>query len=475
MSAEPAGQVPKIAVVVVAYNAESTLRDVLDRVPVDFRERIQRVYVCDDASTDDTYQVGLDYYEGNPDYPLTVIRHDRNLGYGGNQKAGYARAIADGMDIVVLLHGDGQYAPECLPDMVAPLERGEADAVFGSRMMVRRAALEGGMPLYKYVGNRILTRFENAVLGTNLSEFHSGYRAYSTAALRRIDIAANSDGFDFDTEIIIRLVDAGYRITEIPIPTYYGDEICRVNGMQYAWDVCWDVMTWRLNRMGLGRGRFTTTPDEYEWKDDDTSSHAAVLRMAATLAPCKILDVGCSGGELARRLRDGGHHVTGIDVAAFGSITENCDEFIAVDLDVDGAAALHGRHFDLLVAADVLEHVREPEQRLGELVELLSPGGHVVISLPNFSHWYSRGRVAAGLFDYDTRGILDRGHLRFFTRRSMRRMLANAGLTAVQWETTGVTGLPDGRIGDAARRIESAARRVWPTMFAFQFVVLART
>ena len=122
--------------------------------------------------------------------PITLIRQPKNLGYGGNQKAGYEVAIDHGLDVVVMLHGDGQYAPESLPEMVAPIVDGKADAVFGSRVMIKGAARKGGMPLYKYVGNRILTRFENAALGTDLSEFHSGYRAYSVSALKQIPFQA---------------------------------------------------------------------------------------------------------------------------------------------------------------------------------------------------------------------------------------------------------------------------------------------
>src|SRR5690606_12531347 len=125
--------------------------------PRDFRPRIDHILVSDDASADATYLVGLGYKQLNVDVPLTVIRQDRNLGYGGNQKAGYRWAIEHGLDIVVLLHGDGQYAPEMLDEIVAPLERGEADAVMGSRMIDPGAARRGGMPLYKFVGNRILT------------------------------------------------------------------------------------------------------------------------------------------------------------------------------------------------------------------------------------------------------------------------------------------------------------------------------
>src|SRR5919198_595450 len=214
----------RIGILVVAYNAASTLAQVLDRIPRDFVPRISEVLVGDDHSQDSTYLVGLGYQQQSHDLPLTVVRHPRNLGYGGNQKAGYRWAIESDLDIVVLLHGDGQYAPEILPEIVEPLDLDKCDAVLGSRMMEPGAARLGGMPLYKYVGNRILTRFENAVTGMDLSEWHSGYRAYTVDALRRIPFEQNSDGFDFDTQIILQLLESGQRILEIPIPTYYGEE-----------------------------------------------------------------------------------------------------------------------------------------------------------------------------------------------------------------------------------------------------------
>src|SRR4029450_13420451 len=177
---------PRIGVLVVAYNAAGTLARVLDRIPRDFRDRISGILVSDDHSADSTYLVGLGYQQFDPSLPLEVVRNDRNLGYGGNQKAGYQWPIDNGMDIVVMVHGDGQYAPEKLPDMVAPLERGEADAVFGSRMLEKGSARRGGMPLYKFVGNKILTRIENTLAGGDLSEWHSGYRAYSVDVLRQL-------------------------------------------------------------------------------------------------------------------------------------------------------------------------------------------------------------------------------------------------------------------------------------------------
>ena len=161
--------------------------------------------------------MGLGYQQFDQSLPLEVVRNPRNLGYGGNQKVGYRWAIERGLDIIVMVHGDGQYAPEKLPDMVAPLERGEADAV-GSRLLEKGAARRGGMPLYKYMGNKLLTRFENALAGTDLSEWHSGYRAYSVAALRDLPFERNDDDFNFDTQIIVQLAESGSASSRSPFP-----------------------------------------------------------------------------------------------------------------------------------------------------------------------------------------------------------------------------------------------------------------
>ena len=232
--------------------------------------------MCDDASDDATYEIGL-HYQAATDLPLKVIRHPRNLGYGGNQKAGYRWAIEHDLDIVVLLHGDGQYAPEVIEDLVRPLAKGECDAVFGSRMMGPGSARLGGMPLYKYLGNRILSSVSNAIADMSLSEWHSGYRAYRVDALRDIPFESNSDGFDFDTEIILQLHEAKKTIVEVPIPTYYGDELCRVNGMRYAKDVTVDVIRYRLHKMGFGSGELAFAEDRYELKQAEWSSHAQLL------------------------------------------------------------------------------------------------------------------------------------------------------------------------------------------------------
>lgn len=236
----------KIGVLIVAYNAQATLSRVLDRIPIEFAKQIDSILVCDDASTDNTHDVGLQY-QTQSHLPLTIVRHEVNLGYGGNQKTGYQWALENDLDLVVLLHADGQYAPEYLPQMVEPIVAGRADVVFGSRMITRGGARQGGMPLYKFVGNKILTRLQNRLAGVSLTEWHSGYRAYSVASLRKVNFLRNSDYFDFDSQIILQMIGARQRIVEIEIPTFYGDEISRVNGVRYGIKILIHALKFRMS------------------------------------------------------------------------------------------------------------------------------------------------------------------------------------------------------------------------------------
>lgn len=473
----------RIGILVVAYNAAGTLAEVLDRIPVSFRPEIETVLVGDDHSQDSTHLVAVGYQQTVADLPLVVERHDRNLGYGGNQKWGYQWAIDHGLDVIVLLHGDGQYAPELLADMVAPLLTDRADAVFGSRMMEQGAARRGGMPAYKYVGNRILTRVENLAAGTKLTEWHSGYRAYSVSALADLPFHANSDGFDFDTQVIIQMVEAGKRIVEIPIPTYYGDEICHVNGLAYARDVTSDVLRYRAQRMGFGTGALAFATTGYEHKDDADSSHTQLLGWAHAARAGQVLDLGCADGRMAQALRDRGHHVVGVDLHVGDGVKERVDRFVQADLD-RGLPDEVGGPFDLVVAADVVEHVRRPQDLLEQIRERMGPSGTLLLSVPNFGHWYPRLRVLVGRFDYDRRGILDQDHVRFFTRRSLERTITQAGLAIQRRGTTGLpldvvgrgsgdaAGGPAGRsrAGRLVMAIDRLLRAARPQLFAYQFL-----
>ena len=208
----------KVIIVLPAYNAAKTLEKTVRDVPPGVADEI---ILVDDKSRDPTVNIARKL-------GLSVVAHPKNVGYGGNQKTCYTEALARGADVVVMLHPDYQYDPKVVPELVKPILEGGADAVFGSRMM-KGGALEGGMPLWKHNANILLTALENVVLSMYLTEYHSGFRAYSRRALERIAFKKNSDGFVFDTEIIVQLHLHGFKIEEIPIKTRYFDEASTIS------------------------------------------------------------------------------------------------------------------------------------------------------------------------------------------------------------------------------------------------------
>lgn len=277
-----------LLIFIVAYQAEKTIQSVLSRIPISLAEKYEiEVLAIDDASKDLTFQIGKQVRDSKTlPFRITVFRNPKNLGYGGNQKVGYHYALENGFDYVALIHGDGQYAPECLPTLMEGFDDPRVGAVFGSRMIKRGDALKGGMPLYKYVGNKILTGIENRLLKSSLSEFHSGYRIYSIDALTKIPFDLNTNDFHFDTEIIVQLTAKGIPIIEMPIPTYYGDEICRVNGLKYAKDVVKTVLQYRTQQLGIFYDpRFdlqksdTSEVSQYIKKSSGVSTHTRHLRL----------------------------------------------------------------------------------------------------------------------------------------------------------------------------------------------------
>ncbi len=476
---EPArSERPRVLIFVIAYYAESTLRKVLERIPSSvFDDYDCEILIVDDASEDRTFSIGREYQREHPEIAMTVLRNTLNQGYGGNQKVGYTYAIKRGFDVVVMLHGDAQYAPEELPRLVAPIVAGEADAVFGSRMMTAFGALSGGMPLYKYLGNRVLSFTQNRLLGTRLSEFHSGYRAYSVPVLEKTRFTLNSNDFHFDTEIIIQLLHARRRVLEVPIPTYYGDEICRVNGMKYAKDVMIATGKSALHRSGLlYQRRFDPEPDDnthYDLKLGYTSSHQ--LAIDAVPPGAKVADIGSGPGGVARELRKKGCEVTVVD--RYASPPEPGIDVEVQDLDEPLRVPLDG-HSHLLML-DVIEHLKSPEAFVDELKRQFTHERQtVVLTTPNIAFIIPRLMLAAGQFNYGKQGILDRTHTRLFTFRSIVQLLDDAGL--VVKEVRGVPApfpkaLGDNALGRGALALNELLIRASRTLFSYQIFVVAES
>ncbi len=424
----------RILIFVVAYNAESTLESVLGRIPESLRNENVEVLVIDDFSQDETFSKGVAFENTTPShFRITMLRTPENQGYGGNQKLGYQYAIENGFDIVALVHGDGQYAPEKLPALLEPLLKGEADAVFGSRMIEQGGALRGGMPYYKWLGNKILTTSQNAILGTDLSEFHSGYRLYSVDALRQIPFSRNSNDFHFDTEIIIQLVLKNLRIVELPIPTYYGDEICHVNGLAYAWNVMRAMLRARFHEMNLLYDRkFDVGPVEetYDLKLGFPSSHT--MAIASAKPGAKILDMGCGRGYVAQELAKSGGSVVGIDQYVPDQSPESPVKFCRWDLDADHFP-VDLSEFDQIFMLDIIEHLKDPEIFMEKIREAAArKRSELIITTANVGFFVTRMMLLFGHFNYGRKGILDRTHTRLFTFNSLRELLEQAGYRVLE-------------------------------------------
>ena len=236
----------KIIVVMPAYNAEKTLEKTYQEIPFSI---VDEVILVDDFSKDNTYDkaklLGI----------TQVIRHDKNKGYGGNQKTCYKAALEAGADIVVMLHPDYQYTPLLLEAMVYPIARGLFPVMLGSRIL-GKGALRGGMPLYKYIFNRFLTFSQNVLMGQKLAEYHTGYRAFSKEILEKLPLEKNSDDFVFDNEMLGQIAFAGYEIGEVTCPTKYFDDASSINfkrSAQYGMGVLRVSVSFRLQKWGLGK------------------------------------------------------------------------------------------------------------------------------------------------------------------------------------------------------------------------------
>jgi glycosyltransferase involved in cell wall biosynthesis len=241
------GGKPKVVVVMPAYNAAKTLRITYQDIP---HQQVDGIILVDDGSTDETLAIARDLN-------LTCFVHARNFGYGANQKTCYTEALKDGADIIVMLHPDYQYDPTLLPDLAAPIEAGEADIVLGSRFLMG-SVIEQGMPWWKYISNRFLTKLENLILGLRLSEYHTGYRAYSRQALEELPFMLNSDKFVFDQEILVQAAHRGFRIREVPVPTKYFPEASSANFIAstvYGLSILLLLARYLLHRKGVVKQR----------------------------------------------------------------------------------------------------------------------------------------------------------------------------------------------------------------------------
>lgn len=437
----------RIGIFIIAYQAAQTLITAYKRVPVALKRRAKEIYCFDDCSDDNTYYAGLGYKVANNVKNFTLYKNPKNLGYGGNQKKGYRYAIKKGYDVVVMLHGDAQYAPEKIPSLLEPFYGKNSEKiglVMGSRMMGN--PLKGGMPLYKFIGNKLLTFLENLILGTNFSEFHSGYRAFNLHALKSIPFDKCSNDFHFDSEVIIMLLRAGYKIIEVPIPTYYGKgSKSYVNVFAYGINCLKAALDYRLHLWGfIPNSKFNfplATEIEYTFKKSRESSHMQIANQIKKFNCRDVLDLGCAGGFLAEALGTKWKgRLMGIEYDQSWSTAPGLKRYnriIWADLNkVDISNLLNGDQFDAIVIADTLEHLNKPKLTILQATKLLKPHGIIISSLPNcnlipvllIKKLFPRFRMSTGPLDFT--------HKHFFSIETARELFKIDNLAMVETKTT---------------------------------------
>jgi len=410
----------KVLVFIVAYNAEKTIVNVLRRIPKNLSKNYNlSILIIDDASQDNTKEVAKLYLNQGYWCKTIVLKNELNQGYGGNQKLGYQYAINNNFDIVALLHGDGQYAPEELPNLIKPFtKKNPPGAVFGSRMIFAKNAIKGGMPYYKFIGNKILTTFQNLLLGSNLSEFHSGFRLYNVGILKNLPFKLNTNDFHFDTEIIVQLFAFGSHVIELPIPTYYGDEKCHVNGMKYAWDVIRTSMKASIIKMGIFYDPKFSFDQTHIKNSINTFNFLSLDSLIFKKIENKsvILDLSHEKNNLLNALKK----------------LKNC-RIISVkdpsDLDKKNFTVELLSQIDYIFILDQINRVDNPESFLKKIREKLNKNTNIniIVSAANIGFFITRFMLILGHFNYARRGILDIEHKRLFTLKSFEQIFKYQG------------------------------------------------
>lgn len=473
----------KVLVFIVAYEAEKHAASVLERIPSQlWNDPDIHFLMIDDASSDQSSVVASEWVKNHNITNCTILRNPINQGYGGNQKLGYRIAVDGGFDFVILLHGDGQYAPEMLPKFIETFQKEDADVVLGSRMTSIKSARAGGMAWYKVFGNRTLTKFQNFVTRRNLSEYHTGYRGYSTRFLKSVPFEVNTNQFHFDTEILLQAFHINAKVVEFPIPTFYGDEVCRVPGLKYAKDVIKSTLQFKMHQYGLMCSLKYRHLQPLRYRDKtqgNYTSHRIALNAVAKVQPKSLLDIGCGPGYIAKECEKQGIRVTGLDFEE--PLPGMMSEFHKLDLDSDTLPA-DAFDYDAVLLLDVIEHIADPEKFLLSLrnqstsTERLKRPPTFFISTPNIAFAAIRLNLLAGRFSYAERGILDITHKRLFTRAQLRQSLEDCGyvVQSIQPVPVPFEAVTQMRIAKPLAWLSNLMALIWPTMFAFQWFVIAR-
>jgi methionine biosynthesis protein MetW len=439
---------PRCALLLLApADAAPGLAACLGRLPADLVPLFAEIAVL--------LEEGADPPRGLPDHAnLHVRTNPRRYGYGGRRKVAFEYALEHGFDLAIVVEGDGRHPMERLADLLEPAVLEGAPVVVGSRGQ-----------------GTVSAALVRSVLGMPISDWGSGLRLYACDVLRRIPFQIASDDRRFDAEILIQCRALGVPVRDVLVGPFEEREASGSAAIAAAID-------YRLHQLHLQRnGAFLVDRDvRYTFKHSRTGSHVQILD--AIRPGSRVLDLGCSQGLLAKPLRDKGVRTTGVDVGPPERVSRDLDAYHRRDLE-EPLEIPEGRVFDYVVVADVIEHVRNREQLLRSARRYLKPDGRLLISTPNIAIWFYRLSLLVGRFEYGPRGVLDETHVHLFTQSTFRREVERGGFRVLRRR---VTSLPFEILFESTGRSRLVAglseayhllARLWPKMFAYQFLLEA--
>ena len=422
----------KLLIFIPAYNVENLILNVLNDIPIKKLDSYEaEILLVNDCSNDGTLKKVLQFKKKEKKIKVSVLTNKTNLGYGAVQKLAYFYAIKNNFDFVVMLHGDGQYDPKVLLNLIKPIEKKEADAVFGGRMHSYLKAFKGKMPFHRLLGNIFVTKIQNFLLNTNINEYHTGYRAYSVNVLKLLPFHLNSNYYHFDTEIIIQLLFSDLVIKEIPIETIYGNEKSYLNVIKYGFNVLKTTLTGKLQKFGIfyerkfDIERHQKGKVKYSNKKNFISSHSKTLDLIKPNS--KILDLSLSHDFFKKELEQKKCKVYPIDIHSIlkeltyhNLINSNLEKY---DLPISEEV------FDTIIILNELQRFNEPEAFIEILSKWLekSPHAEIIVTTTNISFFMIRFMLLLGFYQHGNKGVLDLSHKRNYTFSSLKKLFEQSG------------------------------------------------
>ena len=433
----------KLLIFIPAYNVENLISNVLNDIPIKKLSSYEaEILLVNDCSKDGTIKKVLEFKKKEKRIKVSVLTNKVNLGYGAVQKLAYFYAIKKNFDFVVMLHGDGQYDPKVLLNLIKPIEKKEADAVFGGRMHSYLKAFKGKMPFHRLLGNIFVTKIQNFLLNSSINEFHTGYRAYSVNALKLLPFHLNSNYYHFDTEIIIQLLFSKLVIKEIPIETIYGIEKSYLNVIKYGFNVLKTTFVAKLQKLGIfyerkfDIERHQTGKAVYRNKKKFTSSHNKTLKFIKPKS--KILDLSLSHKFLKDELDQNKCKIYPIEVH---SILKELTYQNLINSDLEKySLPISEEKFDTVIMLNELQRLNEPEAFIEVLSKWLekSPNAEIIVSTTNISFFMIRFMLLFGFYNHGIKGVLDLSHKRNYTFSSLKKIFEQSG----SFEVKKMIGIP---------------------------------